>query len=522
MADNQKDHIAQLRADMDAQEARVKKDLELSRLREADERTAEERARARLRGQPSEFTHVVMAFTNLHWPLASVLPQVAFCGFFCSEEEAVAYRDKHMVIETREDGTVRPRTPILFVLPTKERIIGAVSPQRMWGAQAPTAAKKRDRLVREYFLKRDIERRTVYKKKEQFANDHVQSGKDGLHTVKDSHDEQYAKAIQTWQEKRRKTHHARDPVVIRAELRRARREAKEVMDLLRAQAQKIKALREGTTAMDKLLEDEDGDAEDEEAEFLKSLDECHRRVFEEMKEERRKAKAAEKTKDADEGEDVDEGEAADEGEDADKGEDATDKPKSKMMPVEDYIEYMEKYYEKRGIRPATNEEMDKEEEDKETEYLTQIATSREPRLPSGSLPPPPTGQCWCLCSVIRDTTTPKFKFNSRLKEAAGREHVYTAYECVEHEDEARERLQKKYKDFVTEENISWVRMGTWCCFDRLTEDDGQRLYHEETLKDIVEGQSKNVQYEFYKKHLESNPTHLPMHLHEQDEPASTK
>lgn len=515
MASAMADHVSKLREEMTLQESRVEQDKELARKREMDHRSAAEKMREGIRNQGSEYTHVVMAFTNLHWPLASVLPQVAFCGFFKSEEEAVEYRDRHMIIETDTEGKVRPRTPILLVLPTKERIIGAVSPQRMWGPQAATTAKKRDRLVREYFLKRDIERRAVYRKKDQFSKDHVEKKEDGMHVVKESYDDsKYQEEIQQWHEKRKKTYHARDPVVIRAELRRARREAKEVMDLLRAQAQKIKALREGTTAMDRMLESgEEEEHEDEEKEFLEGLDESHRRIFEEMKEERRKAKEKE-AEDAEDKNSVDE-----QDDDDDDAQDEDPSNKSRLMPIEDYIVYMEKYYEKRGIQPASNEEMDEEEEEREKEYLAQISSEAKPTASAGNLPPPPEGQNWCLCSVIRDTTTVKFKFNSRMKEAAGREHVYTAYECVSDESTARERLNKKYKDFITEENISWVRMGKWCCFDRVTNEDGERLYHEDTFKDIAEGQNKNVQYEFYKKHLESNPTHLPMHLHEatQDE-----
>jgi len=449
------------------------------------------------------FPYFVAAVSNFGWPLASALPQVAVCGFFRTLAEAQAYQAKHQ--RYREGGL--PLGPIFLALESGRLFPLGATPRRLIGDQSQLLSRKRDAIIRNYYRKREADRAEVAARKGKVDDDAGEEGEKAGHDA------------------------AADARTQRTAQRRARRHAWELLERLRAQKSKIDRARQllaaaagggGGGSGSGAAGGGDGEEDDEEEmqAFLESLTPAQRSALMQQQEEEGKGK----------GEKEEEGEAGEAGEEGEavpppNVSTINPTPNTRLGSIDEYVAWAEKHFAKRGIRPASDEMMDEEERRAEAAELARLngraagGAARAgpfavpPSSPSSShnhLPPPPEeSQRFCIGALFFDTTTPK-RLNAELPQAAGREHVVAFFEPFPSAESARAALDKTYKTTLTEERLVYVRVGEWCCFDRVTDDDGEQIYREEMIGEIFAGNAENSLLKFVEKNFETRPDKLPI------------
>lgn len=451
------------------------------------------------------YPYFVGAVSNFGWPLASALPQVAVCGFFRTLAEAQAYQAKHQ--RYKEGGL--PLGPIFLALESGRLFPLGATPRRLIGDQSGILAKKRDAVIRNYYRKREADRAEVAARKGKVDEDPAAT----------------APAAGTVDARTRRTAQ-----------RRARRHAWELLQRLRAQQTKIdraRTLLAGPGGAAGAAAGAAGEEADEEMqEFLESLTPAQRAALSASQEKAREEEEAEAAVEA-------EAKGGDEAETTPAAAAATSDPSAppsiinptpntKLGTIAEYIAWAERHFAKQGIVPASDEMMDEEERRSEAEELKRLAkraaassaafsaakafpgSGSAPAAASSHLPPPPEdGQRFCVGALFFDTTTEK-RLNAELPQAAGREHVVTFFEPFPSAEAARSALEGSYKNAFTEERLVYVRVGEWCCFDKVTDDDGDQIYREEMIGEIFAGNAENSLLKFVEKNFETRPDKLPI------------
>lgn len=440
------------------------------------------------------YPYFVGAVSNFGWPLASALPQVAVCGFFRTLEEAQAYQAKHQ--RYREPGGL-PLGPIFLALETGRLFPLGATPRRLIGDQSAVLARKRDAIIRNYYRKREADKAEVAARKGKV--DAEASG---------APDEVPA-----------------DARTRRTAQRRARRHAWELLERLRAQRAKIERARALLSKSPAGGAGAEGEDDEEMQEFLESLTPAQRAALSQSQEKHAEEQAEEEKQGRER-----EAEAAAEAAPKAAAEAAAEAapeaaaeagrvtmtnptPNTRLGSIEEYIAWAERHFARRGIRPASDEMMDEEERRAEAEELRRLApssSSGSARVGAYPLPPPPEdAQRFCIGALFFDTTTEK-RLNKELPQAAGREHVVAFFEPFPSPESARAALEGSYKSTLTEERLVYVRVGEWCCFDRVTDDDGEQIYREEMIGEIFAGNAENSLLKFVEKNFETRPDKLPI------------
>jgi len=436
------------------------------------------------------YPYFVGAVSNFGWPLASALPQVAVCGFFRTLEDAQGYQAKHQ--KYRPDG--KPLGAIYLALESARLFPLGATPRRLIGDQSHLLARKRDAIIRNYYRKREADRAEVAARKGKMEEEPAATATDA----------------------------ATDPRTRRTAERRARRHAWELLQRLRAQKIKIERARTLLVATKSRSPEGAGsasgaagaaagasvdEADEEMQEFLESLTPSQRAALSQSQQEDAE-KSEEKEKEEEEPIERDVS-APPSG--------INPAPNTKLGSIDEYISWAEKHFAKRGIRPASDEMMDEEERKQEVEQLRKLARAAAPAAPPAgaaaaatSLPPPPEdAQRYCIGALFFDTTTTK-RLNAEMPEAAGREHVVAFFEPFPSAEAARAALEGSYKGTFTEEKLVYVRVGEWCCFDKVTDDDGDQIYREEMIGEIFAGNAENSLLKFVEKNFETRPDKLPI------------
>lgn len=150
-------HPDAVRQDMQKQQQLTQQRLQDTRDMERDTSTAMERAF----DVYSSTKHCVISISHSGWPLASPEGQFAVCGIFDTEGEAIAFRDAHM--KYKADG--KPTGAPMFSVPCGKRIPLSINPRRLFGNETEAMEEKFNRVVRRYFIKRDLEREQVLSRK---------------------------------------------------------------------------------------------------------------------------------------------------------------------------------------------------------------------------------------------------------------------------------------------------------------------------------------------------------------------
>ena len=442
------------------------------------------------------FKYLVAAISNFKWPLASAKPQVAVCGFFRTLEEAQAYQARHQRYKPGTNNTI-PHGPIFLSLETCRLFPMAASPQRLFGAETVNLARKRDAIIRNYYRMREIEKQEVTQRKGKEDAD------PGVTKISDAEIK-------------------RDVRLRRSVLRRARRHAWEVLQRLQAQVVKVERLR----SLIRAKEESQKDPEDADPELLDLLEKLNPAQLKQIME------GSTSTGEESAGEDSGAGEGA--GAAAVAKNSINPTPNTKLGSIEEYIEWARRHFRAQGIEPASEEMMD-EEERKEEEAAMLRGRAKAKKVEGagagagagageagevagagagvgaervGSLPPPPAGQSFCIGTIFHDQTGTAL--NKALPEATGKEHVVAFFEPYGTADEAKAALQSIYTKAFSEESMFYVRIGQWCCFDNVTDDDGEQLYREDTMREMFEGHSKNSMLQFIEDSFTHRPDVLPI------------
>lgn len=468
----------------------------------------------------SSFKYLVSAISNFRWPLASLKPQVAVCGFFRTLEEAQAYQARHQRYKPGTNNTI-PLGPIFLALETCRLFPLAASPQRLFGADTKHMARKRDAIIRNYYRMREIEKQEVTRRKGKEDEDNVTKISDA--EIK------------------------RDVRLRRSVLRRARRQAWEVLQRLEAQLVRVERLRSIVRAREEAAKD----PEDADPELLDLLEKMTPAQIKEMMGGGSEAAGA----GAGAGAGGSEAAGAGESEGKEEGETAVAKnsinptPNTKQGTIEAFIQWAVKHFKAQGIEPASDEMMDEEERKEEEEAMHKLmarkssagagvgqrdsgsgvgaAAGSQDDIGSssgdgtgnsgvcdtgsqalGALPAAPAGQSYCIGTIFHDTTGAAL--NKALPEATGKEHVVAFFEPYGTAEEAKTSLQNAYARAFSEESMFYIRIGQWCCFDNVTDDDGDQLYREDTMQEMFEGHAKNSMLQFIEESFAHRPDILPI------------
>lgn len=425
----------------------------------------------------TEYRYLVMCVSNRGWPLASMLPQFAICHLFKTKEEAEAYRDAHQ--RFKADGSGRPDGPIFLVGEVGKDIMLAYNPQRMFGNERPNLIRKGKLMRKQFLLVRDAERAQVKKRVEKRGKDEEPAPPPAPHR--------------------------RDPNflrMVRSAQRRERIHAFEALQFLEKQSQHVKLQKEGQSELDACLAGED-DGEDDamDEEWLATLPDDIRDTILEQK----AARAAEK-----ESEEEQKGESA--AEEREEKEEPGPSLASRMVSVDELIAYMKRKYEKQGIKPASAEQLDAEEKAEEERLARNVPALN--KASKFTYPDQDTrlggtedGQVWAIVTILMDTVAPKQ--NRGCREAAYREHMIRVLDCAPSEDMAKRIMKERYAHVIQHTDMHYVRMNKWICFERVTDDDGENMYREETMEEFAKGQRENAELTFIKKAVENHPNLLP-------------
>ena len=450
------------------------------------------------------YKYFVAAVSNIRWPLASVLPQVAVCGFFRTLPEAQAYQAAHQKYKPIPPSAASsipalPQGPIYLALETARLFPLAASPQRLFGADAALCARKRDAILRNYYRVRQLDKDDVASRK----------GREDEVTPTTS-----------------KADIEKDKRLKRTIQRRARRHAWELLQRVRAQKDKVeraKVILQAKMAAKEMIAGGAGagagageagaDAEEELREdeemrdFLASLSDAQRASLLRSQKEDVKYQGEEE-----EEEDKEDGPVA-----VARAEIEVAK-NTKLGTLDDYLVWAENHFRRQGIVPSSEEMMDEEEKEEELAQLAKIhrreesttaAAAAAAASTSDSLPPPPDpSQVFCIGTIFYDTTGDSL--NKAMPEAAGKEHVVTFFEPHASAESARSALENTYKNAFTEEKVFYVRVGQWCCFDHVTEDDGEQIYREEMVEEMFKGHVENGMLKFVEESLSHRPDLLPI------------
>lgn len=444
----------------------------------------------------SAYRYLVAAVSNFRWPLASAKPQVAVCGFFKTLEEAQAYQARHQQYKPGTNPQL-PRGPIFLCLETCRLFPMAASPQRLFGAEVAALARKRDAIIRNYYRIREIEKQEVAARK----------GKEDTEPGVGKVSEAEIK---------------KDARLRRGVLRRARRHAWEVLQRLETQLIRVERMR----GILKAREEAEKDSEDVDPELLDLLEKL---TPLQRKQLMGGAPAAKETAAAGEGE----GES-----DAASLPTATNTinptPNTKLGTIEQFIEWAKQHFKSQGIEPASDDMMDEEERREEEAAMLRgkekkrdaavagadselqagagagagAAVESSAAQSVGSLPAAPAGQAFCIGTIFHDTTS--HALNKAMPDAAGKEHVVAFFEPYPTAEEAKTALQNIYTRAFSEESMFYVRVGHWCCFDNVTEDDGEQIYREDTMQEMFEGHLKNAMLQFIEESFSRRPDVIPI------------
>jgi hypothetical protein len=428
------------------------------------------------------YKYFVAAVSNIRWPLASVLPQVAVCGFFPTFESAQAYQTE--VQRYKDEARSIPDGSIFMVLETARLFPLATSPRRLLGDQSVHVAKKRDAVLRNYYRKRQLDKQDVAARK----------GKEDAVAPKPLSGSELEK----------------DKRLKRTVERRARRQAWDLLQRLHSQKARVDRAREAVTT-ERLEDLEDAEMKD----FLASLTESERAAF-----AHRGAASGEAT-----------GGGAGGGAGAGAGaggggvtmpemelreaevqmERKTEVAKNtRLGSIDEYIAWAIAHFKSINVSPANDDTMDAEEKEREALELARLhGKSGEGVAPAAhKLPPPPANQNFCVGSIFYDTSGEAL--NADCPEATGKEHIVTFFEPFATSDAARSALEATYKGMFSEEKLFFVRMGQWCCFDHVTDDDGQQMYREEMIGEIFKSHAENSMLKFVEESFKHRPDVLPI------------
>ena len=484
-------------------------------------------------GGSGAYTHYVAAVSNRRWPLASAKAQVAVCGFFGSLEEATAYAARH---QRYKEGSL-PKGPIFLVLECGRLFPLSLSPRRLFGDQSKPMARKRDAIIRNYYRKRELDRADVAARK--------------------------GKEDETAQAPISAAELNRDPRLKRTVTRRARRHAWELLQRLNAQKTKLARAASflaaggggggnsgagsgsGSGSGSGGGGDSASEMDDEMADFLESLTESQRQALKRSAAEQVAEQVAEQAAEQS-GADNEvvnpanevvnsaaEGEQSEPPVDTVKlNNDINMTPNTKLGTIDEYIAWAEQHFASQGIVPASDEMMDEEERREEMGVVggspmsaakvaakkgeakggAKTATSLPPApsssSPSAHLPPPPEGQNFCIGAIFFDDTGAAM--NRDCQEALGMEHVVTFFEPHRTAEDASSSLSAVYAKAFADERLFFVKTGTWCCFDNVTDDDGVHMYREEMIREMSEGAASNEMLKFVEQAFEQRPDMLPI------------
>jgi hypothetical protein len=439
-------------------------------------------------GSAFGYTHYVAAVSNVQWPVASLKPQVAVCGFFASLEEATAFAAQHQ--RYKDEARTLPLGPIFLSLECGRLFPLALSPRRLFGDQSAATAKKRDAVIRNYYRRKEAEAADVQSRKSK-AEKAAPEDRDEAPEPADA-------ATAPTPERNR-----------RAITRRARRQAWELLQRLHAQKDKLARaahfLQASAVAGAAGGAAAAGGAEldDEMADFLEKLTPAQRQsILEGMTAAKAGAGAADGAAPA-----------------AGIEQTINPTPNTKMGSIDDYIAWAEAHFRKEGIVPASNEAMDAEEREEE---LRELERSRKGHAAAGAgpeggppaaaanrhLPAAPAGQAFCVGAIYHDDAGERM--NKDCPAAQGKEHVVTFMSVHETADAAEKALKSAYAPALKLENLFFVRTGVWCCFDHVADDDGLHMYREEMMGEMLGGSTENKMLQFVEKALEQNPDKLPI------------
>lgn len=443
----------------------------------------------------------VGAIANREWALASLLPQFAVCRFFNDADEAAAYRDSLQKIKVNDEGVTVPDGPIFTVLEVGKPFMLAYNPQRMFGSQHPNLIAKAKLLRDKHYLQRELERLDVLERSKAATSKNLEvleaeeSNKTAAATTAataaatDAEERKVAPLPKISRRAKRvvgEKETRKNPYAIRDAnnaIKRARIHAYETLRLLRQQLEYAKMRSEGKTALDEYLEDED---EDDFEALLEDLPE-HMRAIARRKREARGSAA----------------DAADTSAPKD-DEHEPSKRRTRMISLEEAIKYYEHKYAQDGIKPASEEEIAREELEVEERALQSMQKAKRlkgcPRVmpdKDRSLGEAARGQEWFIATVILDTL-PK-SLNKGTPEATGFEHMVRVMDCECTVDRAIERAETRLASIIEDEDMDIFRTATWICPDRNFESEDARIkYRSDIMDEFQTAQRSNANAEFIK------------------------
>lgn len=414
------------------------------------------------------YKYFVAAVSNLRWPLASALPQVAVCGFFPNFEAAQDFQTKHQ--RYKDSGASVPDGPIYMILETARLFPLGLSPRRLLGDQSEQLARKRDAVVRNYYRKRNLDKQEVARRK---GKEDAPGKEDAAAAGKDvEKDKRLKRTVQ----------------------RRARRQAWELLQRLYAQKDRVGRARQA------ILLEAPGDSDElldaEMSDFLASLSEAERAAFAEG------ARTAAAAGDAAAGDAVGATEV--------QAKKLTEVAKNtRLGSIDEYITWAVQHFKGLGIEPASEVMMDAEERKQELEELAKVhgGAGFSPHS-QFSLPKAEGGFEYCVGTIFFDTSGEAL--NADCPEALGKEHVVTFFEPFATAEAAKAALESTYKRTFSEEKLFYVRMGQWCCFDHVTEDDGHQVYREEMIDEMFKSHAENSMLKFVEESFKHRPDVLPI------------
>lgn len=414
------------------------------------------------------YKYFVAAVSNIRWPLASVLPQVAICGFFPTLESAQTYQ---MAVQRyKNEARTLPDGCIFMVLETARLFPLATSPRRLLGDQSVHVAKKRDAVLRNYYRKRQLDKQDVA----------ARTGKEDAVAPKPLSGAELEK----------------DKRLKRTVERRARRQAWDLLQRLYSQKARVDRAREAVSA-EKVEDLEDAEMKD----FLASLTESERAAFAQRASG---AGAGAGHSDASGAGAV----AMPEVEEVQMEKKTEVAKNTRLGTIDEYIAWAIAHFKSINVSPANEDMMDAEEKEREAEELSRLHGRSEVGTSSYELPPLPAHQNFCVGSIFYDTSGEAL--NADCPEAMGKEHIVTFFEPFASADAARTALETTYKGMFSEEKLFFVRMGQWCCFDHVTDDDGQQLYREEMIGEIFKSHAENSMLKFVEESFKHRPDVLPI------------
>jgi len=432
------------------------------------------------------FKYFVAAVSNIRWPLASALPQVAVLGFFPSLESAQEYQAAHQKYKPGTNSSI-PDGPIFMIMETARLFPLGISPRRLLGDQSVHLAKKRDAVLRNYYRKRQLDKQDVNSRK----------GKEDAQTPKPISGAELEK----------------DKRLKRTVHRRARKQAWELLQRLYAQKDRVERAKQallrssGETAAGAGAGAGSGDfgdeADPEMRDFLASLTDAEREAF--IK-----------------GPDVEVGEESDKVPELQAKKLTEVAKNTKLGSIDEYIEWAIQHFKNQNVEPANDDMMDEEERRQELAELSRIhgstaggdggdrtksSTSYLPAVEGYSAAGHST-EGYCVGTIFYDTSGEAL--NADCPEAIGKEHIVTFFEPFATAEAARNALETTYKNLFAEEKLFFVRMGQWCCFDHVTEDDGQQIYREEMIGEMFKSNAENSMLKFIEESFKHRPDVLPI------------